>query len=428
MSWISILTRARRAVGLRAAGKEAVGRLGGVLGAGLIGWHEGDDAACTKGCRARAGRHACRMGVYFAFLWVVHVPMADAFGAETFYLAGGTGDGAARTILRGGLDESTGQLNEIVAIADGVDPAFFAISAEGKFFHAVRPDGTVVALAMQPDGMLKVLNARSDAGKGSCHVALGGGHLFTANYTSGDMAVFPVGPDGALGGRSALVLVSGSGPDPRRQTKPHPHSASLSHDGKFVYLCDLGTDNVWIFRLDPKTGTVAPADPPSGRVPAGAGPRHLAWGAGQTFAYVCNEMGLTVTVFQRNAETGALTPMQTLSALPDGQAASERATAAEIIRHPSGKFLYVSIRGMDLLSLFSVGADGRLSLLETVPAGVKTPRSFDVSPSGRWLVVAGQDDHRVALFAIDPTTGKLTPSGRPVHAQRPECVRFLDTK
>lgn len=344
---------------------------------------------------------------------------------EIFYLAGAVKGEKDKALLKVSLDSETGKLGAIAPASPALSSSFFAISPDRKFIYSGSFGGKITALSVGADGSLKIVNEQSGAGSGVCHVQLGGGHLFTANYMSSDMAVYPVKADGSLGERTALVPFTGTGPNTKRQEKSHPHSSFLSGDGKFVYLCDLGSDNIWSFKLDPASGQVAPTEPPSGRTPGGAGPRHLAWSGDQKFAYSINEMGLNVTVFSHDAATGVLTPVQTISTLPEGAPFPEKSNAAEILTHPSGKYVYTSTRGADTLSVFSVKDDGQLSFLENVPAGVKTPRSFDIDPSGRWLVAAGQQDNRIAVLKIDPATGKLSATDQQAEVDSVECVRFF---
>jgi 6-phosphogluconolactonase len=36
------------------------------------------------------------------------------------------------------------------------------------------------------------------------------------------------------------------------------------------------------------------------------------------------------------------------------------------------------------------------------------PRGFNLDPSGRWLVAAGQLSHALTVYAVDPRSGRLT--------------------
>ena len=134
-------------------------------------------------------------------------------------------------------------------------------------------------------------------------------------------------------------------------------------------------------------------------------------------------MGHSVTAFSRNGDTGALTRRQTVSTLPVGTL-TQGVTTAEIVCHPSGRWLYVSNRGCETISLFSIAPDGSVALTESVPSPAKFPRNFALDPSGCWLIVGGQKDNRLAVMKIDLATGRLTPTDQAATVTDPTCVLF----
>jgi 6-phosphogluconolactonase len=94
--------------------------------------------------------------------------------------------------------------------------------------------------------------------------------------------------------------------------------------------------------------------------------------------------------------------------------------------HPNGRFVYASNRGRDSIAVFSVDAEtGRLTPIQDVPSGGKTPRNFDLDPTAHWLLVTNHDSNNAMVFRIGPNTGKLTPVGQPVEVPYPFCPRFL---
>lgn len=361
------------------------------------------------------------------------VMTASSFAADaTFYLGTYTKEGGkSKGIYIGKLDTDTGKLGAVELAGEAKSPSFVALSPDQKFLYASIEDGSgsVAAFAVGADGKLKTLNAQPSGGDGTCHVWVDatGKNVLAANYGGGSIAVFQTRDDGSLGERTSFVQFEGSGPDKERQEKPHGHSIYTDATNKLVYSCDLGTDNVWIFKFDAEKGTLTPANPPSGKVPAGAGPRHLAQHSNGKFAYANNEMGLSVTAFSRDPATGALTALQTLSTLPEG-AVREGVSTAEIFIHPTGKWLYVSNRAHDTIAVYAIGTDGKLTWIENAPALVKVPRGFGIDPTGKWLITAGQDDDRIAVLKIDPATGKLSATDQSAEVGSPVCVLFAPAK
>jgi len=121
-----------------------------------------------------------------------------------------------------------------------------------------------------------------------------------------------------------------------------------------------------------------------------------------------------------------LKEIQTLSALPSGQAAQPGNSGAELQVHPSGKFLYGSIRGHDSIVVFSIDpGSGKLTQVEHQPVRGRIPRNFGIEPSGRYLLVANQGSGSVVVFRIDQRSGRLAYTGQTVEVPAPMCVRFV---
>ena len=113
----------------------------------------------------------------------------------------------------------------------------------------------------------------------------------------------------------------------------------------------------------------------------GSGPRHFAFHPTGRFAYVINELASTITAFWYDAENGSLSTVQTISTLPKDFKGEN--TTAEIVVHPSGKYVYGSNRGHDSIAMFSVdAATGRLTAMGHEPTQGHTPRNFSIDPTG----------------------------------------------
>ena len=326
----------------------------------------------------------------------------------SFYVGTYTKGGGSEGIYHGTLNTETGEAKLLGLAGKAANPSFVAIHPNRKFLYAVVEDngGAVGAFAIEKDGTLRLLNSGSTKHSGNCHVWVdsAGRNVLAASYGSGTIASLPIKEDGSLGEATAVIQHVGSGPDKGRQEKPHAHA--IYQNGDFVYACDLGTDDIFIYKFDSARGTLTPNDPKSGRVPAGSGPRHLAFHPKGGLAFVNNEMTSAVTAFTHDAAKGVLTPIHTLSTIPDDFDKSKNSTA-EIHCHPNGKFVYVSNRGHDSIAVYSIAADGKLTRVEIADARVKVPRGFDISPDGKWLIAAGQSSNDLALHAIDAASGKL---------------------
>jgi 6-phosphogluconolactonase len=139
--------------------------------------------------------------------------------------------------------------------------------------------------------------------------------------------------------------------------------------------------------------------------------------------YVLGEMDSTVTVFA-NKSNETFESIQKISALPSGF--SGKNDAAEIVIHPNGKFLYTSNRGDDSIAVFAIDrATGKLTSVEHVPSGGKTPRNFAIDPAGTHLLVANEETGNIVEYQIDRATGKLTSEHEVAKVPAPVCLVFV---
>lgn len=142
--------------------------------------------------------------------------------------------------------------------------------------------------------------------------------------------------------------------------------------------------------------------------------------------YVLNELALSVTVFEYDAEAGKMTPIQTIETLSESVKSKERFNSASEIRiHPNGKFIYTANRGNDTITVFSVDdSTGKLSLVEVEPIRGAWPRNFNLDPTGKWLLAAGQKTNSISIFEINQDTGELEFTMNSVMVPSCICVLF----
>ena len=347
----------------------------------------------------------------------------------------GDGDEKSQGIYLLDLDLGSGKLGAPRLACQAIDPSFLAVHPGQKYLYAVsergevegRPGGVVLGFAIDPaTGKLELLNHQSSRGAGPCHLVVdrAGRNVLVANYGSGSVACLPIDADGRLRPSSSFIQHQGSGADPSRQQGPHAHSINLDAAGRFAVVADLGLDKVFVYRFDDVKGTLAANDPPFARVAPVSGPRHFAFHPSGRFAYVINEMANTVTAFAYDAAAGSLTLFQTISTLPEGFRGTSH--TAEVQVHPSGKFLYGSNRGHDSIAIFSVDpGTGKLALVGIEPTQGKNPRNFAIDPGGAYLLAENGDSGTIVVFRIDSRTGALGPTGQSVRVPKPVCIKMV---
>jgi 6-phosphogluconolactonase len=188
-------------------------------------------------------------------------------------------------------------------------------------------------------------------------------------------------------------------------------------------VCDLGTDQVVRYRLDPATGRLLPSQSPAVAVAAGAGPRHLAFDPSAQFAYVIDELDSTLVACRYDAGGGAFEPLQTVPTLPSGFTGEN--FPAHVLVAPSGRFVYGSNRGHDSIALFAVDPPtGRLTIVGHVPSGGRWPWHFAIDPTGAFLLVANHRSDGVATFRVDQEQGTLQATSHVLDIPSPICIVF----
>ena len=343
--------------------------------------------------------------------------------------------GDSKGIYQFDLDVTTGKASEPKLAVEATNPSFVAIHPSGNYLYAVsevadfdgKKTGGVSAYRVDPEtGALALLNAAASGGGGPCHLVTdqAGKNVLVANYGGGSLACLPIKSDGSLDVASAVIQHEGSSVNERRQAGPHAHSINLDATNGFAFAADLGLDKVLVYGFDGDKGTLDAAAAPDATLAPGSGPRHFAFHPTGKFAYVINEMLCTVTAFAYESETGALETLQTITTLP-GEV-EEGFSTAEVVVHPSGKFLYGSNRGHDSIVIYTIdGTTGKLTHVGNESTQGKTPRNFAVDPTGAYLLAENQGSGTIVLFAMDQDSGALKATGEVVNVPAPVCIRML---
>ena len=323
-------------------------------------------------------------------------------------------------------------------LLETVNPSFLILDRDQRVLYSVHADlDEVSAYAIdRQTGHIKPLNRQSCGGKNPVHLAIDptGRWLTTANYSTGTIGVLPIERDGALGPRADLVPLPGdSGPHRKEQASSHPHHIVFDPSGKVLAVPDKGLDRIFLFRLDPATGKLAPNDPPWVATRPGAGPRHIAFHPTLPTAYGINELESSITTYRFNSQGGSLEPVQTISSIPASYTGNN--TGAEVAVASSGRFVYASNRGHDSIAVLEVDRHtGVLTPVAWTPTGARSPRFFGLGVTGQMLYAANADEgmggrdqqttDTVVAFKIDSTTGLLMPTGHVTKVNSPTTIVF----
>jgi 6-phosphogluconolactonase len=322
-------------------------------------------------------------------------------------------NGKATGIYTCRMDPANGALTVIDSTLDINNPSFLTISPDKKYLYAVAEmamsSGEVWAYKIGDNGKLLKINAVSSYGTAPCHISMdpSGKFVFVANYGTGNVASYGVKADGGLTDSLSMQRNGGE--------QAWAHQILAQPNPKNVWVVDKGADKVFTYNLNEKGQLIAPKSISTAK---GAGPRHLALTPNGKFVYVINELNSTINAYSYQAE---LIEIQTISTLPEGF--KEGNTTAEIAVHPNGQFVYGSNRGHNSIAIFKIDPNtGKLNWVAHEPTQGAIPRNFMITPNGKLLLVANQNSDNVVAFSIDGATGLLKPTGQNSRVMTPVCL------
>lgn len=335
-------------------------------------------------------------------------------------------DGKGEGIYLYQLDSATGYLDKIGAQNRITNPSFLTLSADGKYLYAVEEIGSDVDTSghviayRRKGGFLEKINQQPTFGFAPCHVSTDskGRYVFVANYAGG-IAGYHVGKNGQLE-IAFHAKYSGNGTHPR-QDASHPHSVNLSPDDQYLYVPDLGTDDIHIYKMNYEKPHINISSVGRTKLHPGSGPRHFTFHPTMPKAYVVNELSCTVTLMDWDKSTGKLDTVQSISTLPADFKGNNNCSDLHIT--PNGQFLYAANRGHNSIVGYSIDPNtGALSLIGHAPTQGEVPRNFAISPDGRFLYAANQNSDNIVILSIG-TDGKLK-YRKEEKVFTPVCIQF----
>ncbi|MFI6172851.1 lactonase family protein [Nocardia sp. NPDC051052] len=293
-----------------------------------------------------------------------------------------------------------------------------AVSPDRRFLYAgLRSEPfSVNAFAIDPTSGWPTILSSTPLPDNMAYLATdrAGRFLFSASYSGDKVAVNPISWNGTVGAQ----------PDEVIGTAPHAHSIVADPSNHHVFVAVLGGDHILQYRFDATSGRLTPHRPAAVGTELGAGPRHIVFHPSGRVAFATNELDGTIGSYLFDPPTGTLTPMSSISVLPDGFSGSPWTSDVHVT--PDGRYVYVSERTSDTLVGFRVGAmPGALELLGHTPTEAQ-PRGFAIDPHGRFLVAAGQKSNAITSYAIDHDTGALTALRRVPVGRNPNWVEIIE--
>lgn len=269
----------------------------------------------------------------------------------------------------------------------------------------------------------KKVNSVHTLGEHTCVVALDKSEKFllAGNYSGGNIAVFSVDEKGQLSEAIQVIQHHGKSKNIDRQEKPHIHDIVFHPNGKQVLVADLGTDRIYVYDFNIESSKPLELSAISYvKTTNGDGPRHVIFNQKADYFYVVQELTSQISTYSINED--GIKHKQNLSLLSK-DTPNKKGSGAEVKISPNGKFLYVTNRGdYNEILVFEIDTKTNLlSLIQTISSGGKTPRSFEITPDGKYLISANQDSNNIVVFKIE-TNGKITPTNASLTLSKPTHI------
>lgn len=242
--------------------------------------------------------------------------------------------------------------------------------------------------------------------------------VFAANYNTNAVHTWKL-DDNYQFIQSHTYRIEGRGPK-AVQDAAHIHYTRLLPDGRLI-VCSLGADQIFVYDVNDDASLTLVYDY---HVEAGFGPRQLAFNENtNNYIYVLCEVGSKTAVIHYDPQTGHIDRVANYSNIPEGYAGHNQSAGIRV--SADGKFVYSSNRGHDSLAVYRVINDGAgLEKIQTIKTNGMSPRDFDLSKNGEYLLCANQMSHNMILFKRDPKTGYLSVAQEGI--KHDACVRVLE--
>jgi 6-phosphogluconolactonase len=330
------------------------------------------------------------------------------------------------------LDTITGELKEITAVKNILNPSYLAVSPNENYIYACTDTrtpnaGSVSSFEFKPKNKtLTFIDSQTSGGENPVYLSVhkNGKWLVNANYTDGSVAVHSLADDGKISPIVQNISYSDGSINKERQDRSHVHSSVFSPNFDYVFLPDLGADKIRCYEFDSLQKLPLKETSYSfTQATLGSGPRHFAFHPNGKYAYCVEEIAGFVSAYKY--DNGKLESIQRIATHPDE--ITNGFSGSDIHVSSDGHFLYVSNRGEENnIAIFSIEKDGTLKTVGYQPTYGKTPRVFAIDSKGKFVIVANQSTGNVVVFKRDAVTGLLTKLANEIKVKNASCVQIKE--
>lgn len=338
--------------------------------------------------------------------------------AQTSTLFVGTyTNGESEGVYTFDFDSKTGQLSNKKLVAKETNPSYVAFTKNKQFLYVINEvndfdaeeSGSVSTYELEANGTYKKVNTVSTNGAHPCHISLNetANKLAISNYSGGNVSVHEI--------HNGIVQPAFQVLNHNSEVQAHAHMAQFQ--GNQLFAADLGRNFIAEYTATnsqnyDKSNEYSMAEK--------AGPRHFRFTKDGQFMYVINELNNSISVLKKSNK--GFKPIQNVNTLAEGF--TDFSACADIQISGDEQFVYGSNRGENSIVVFQRNAEtGLLNKVQSVSVEGNWPRSFIMDPRGSFLLVANERSNTISVFRREITTGKLEFSHK-LEIPAPVCLLF----
>ncbi len=303
--------------------------------------------------------------------------------------------------------------------------SYVLASNDGKTLYSIDDEG-VVSFRINDDGSLTRLGLAKIKGMRGRHLAMSqdGRYIFVSGYHDGKITVLKIKSDGSVGSITEGIFHRGLGSVAERNFRPRVSCSSMTPDGKYLLVSDLGLDVLKLYIFDPRYGKLTEAD--TIHCELESAPRLFLFSADGRFFYVIYELKNVIDVF--SYEEGERLPrIEKIQTIPTtGEHQSYQVAACALKMGPDDKHLFCSNAGANTVTMYDRDVKtGLLTQKFCLPISGDYPKDILIFPDGKHLASINNGNSSISFFKIDYEKGLITMSGRDVSVDAPNSCALV---
>ncbi|HAT02204.1 MAG TPA: 6-phosphogluconolactonase [Oribacterium sp.] len=305
--------------------------------------------------------------------------------------------------------------------------SYLVASRDQRTLYSIADEG-VVAFRILDNGALQKLNTKNIRGMRGCHLGIDQSdqYLTVSGYHDGKSTLLELEKDGSVGKIVDGVYDKGIGSVAERTFRPHVSCSRMTDDQKYILVADLGIDQVRVYRFDKLDGKMRQID--TIRCELQSGPRHFRFSPDRRFLYLMYEVKNVIDVFRFSEGKGIndvnLEKIQTIST-HDDPSNSPLIAASQMRFSPDkdARHLFCSNAGIDTVTIFDRDLEtGLLTMKGSLPSNGQYPKDFAIFPDEKHIAVANNESGTVSFFNVDYEQGLLSMCARDLPVDEPNCI------